>query len=180
MKSRVTPLLCAILSACSTREAPSPPPPQPVAAPPSAPKPAPHVPPTSSWEDNPASPGDWVYRQDRRGSIALFGPKDADALFAVRCDISAKRVYLTHSGQFAAGETGKMTIRATSGLKTFPAANTGGTPPLVAAELVANDPQLDMMAYSRGKFVVQIKGTPDLIVPSWPEIARVVEDCRAG
>ena len=72
-----------------------------------------------------------------------------------------------------------MTIRATSGLKTFPAANTGGTPPLVGAELAASDPHLDMMAYSRGKFVVQIKGTPDLIVPSWPEIARVVEDCRA-
>jgi hypothetical protein len=87
---------------------------------------------------------------------------------------------LTHSGQFSTGETGKMTIRATSGLKTFAAANTGGTPPLVAAELAASDPHLDMMAYSRGKFVVQIKGTPDLVVPSWPEIARVVEDCRAG
>ncbi len=133
----------------------------------------------ASWEDSPASPGEWVYRQDKRGSIALFGPTGADALFAVRCDAEAKRVYLTHTGQFAAGESGKMTIRTTSALKTFAAANTGGTPPLVAAELAAGEPHLDMMAYSRGKFVVQIKGTPDLVVPSWPEIARVVEDCRA-
>ncbi len=133
---------------------------------------------TSSWEDSPASPGDWIYRQDKRGSIALFGAKGADALFAIRCDKDASRIYLTHGGQFPAGETGKMTIRATSGLKTYPAANTGGTPPLVGAELTANDTHLDAMAYSRGKFIVQIKGTPDIAVPSWPEIARVVEDCR--
>ena len=179
MKTHAILLLCAALSACSTRGALSPPPSQPVAPPP-APKPVAQALPTDNWEDRPATPGDWVYRQDKRGSIALFGPKGANALFAIRCEMASKRIYLTHTGQFPDGETGKMTIRATSGLKTYPASNTGGAPPLVGAELAVSEAHLDMMAYSRGKFIVQIKGSTDLVVPSWPEVARVVEDCRAS
>lgn len=42
----------------------------------------------------------------------------------------------------------------------------------------ANDPLLDAIVYSRGKFMVSATSLPDLILPPWPEIARVVEDCR--
>ena len=171
----------AALAGCSTgpdpktappRVTPSPPPP--VAAPIAPVKPV-----ASNWEDWPATAGDWVYRQDKRGSIALFGPAGGDALFAARCDKELRRVYLTRAGQFPAGETGKMTIRATSGLQSYPIANTGGTPPLVAADLSVGDSHLDAMAYSRGKFLVVVKGADDLSIPSWPELTRVVEDCRA-
>jgi hypothetical protein len=34
------------------------------------------------------------------------------------------------------------------------------------------------MAFSRGRFAIETAGLPTLYVPSWPEVSRVVEDCR--
>jgi hypothetical protein len=48
-----------------------------------------------------------------------------------------------------------------------------------AASLQANDSFLDAIAFSRGRIMVEMAGTPDLIIPAWPEPARVVEDCRS-
>ena len=168
-----------LLASCSSTP-PAPPPPvqKPiVTAPPVVKTVVPAVP--ADWQDRAASAGDWTYRQDGKGSIALFGQSGADARFAIRCDGQAKRIYLTHPGQFPAGESGKMTVRASTSMKTFDAANTGGSPALVGVTLDPREPQLDAIAFSRGTFLVSIKGTADLILPAWPEVARVVEDCRA-
>jgi hypothetical protein len=43
----------------------------------------------------------------------------------------------------------------------------------------ANDAVLDQIAYSRGRFAVEVQGLAPLIVPAWGEVGRVVEDCRA-
>jgi hypothetical protein len=130
------------------------------------------------WRDWPLTPGDWVYRQDSRGSLALFGPKGQDALFLIRCDTGAHRVFLSRSGALADGETSRMTIRATTGTQSYKASGTGGKPAYVASEVTARDPQLDAMSFSRGRFIVSVQGVRDLVVPAWPEFARVVEDCR--
>jgi hypothetical protein len=53
-----------------------------------------------------------------------------------------------------------------------------GPPPFIALTISARDPLLDAMAFSRGRFVVETAGLPTLYVPSWPEVGRVVEDCR--
>lgn len=42
----------------------------------------------------------------------------------------------------------------------------------------ANDALLDAIIFSRGKFLVAAADVPDLMLPPWPEIARVIEDCR--
>jgi hypothetical protein len=34
------------------------------------------------------------------------------------------------------------------------------------------------MAFSRGRFVVEIEGLRWAVLPSWSEVGRVVEDCR--
>jgi hypothetical protein len=47
-----------------------------------------------------------------------------------------------------------------------------------AATLPASDSLLDQMAFSRGRFLVSIEGGLSLVVPAWPELARVVEECR--
>jgi hypothetical protein len=44
--------------------------------------------------------------------------------------------------------------------------------------LPASDPLLDQMAFSRGRFLVTAEGGESLVVPAWPEFARVIEDCR--
>jgi hypothetical protein len=183
MQSRLPLTLVALAALAGCSSTPPAPPPQNTTSVPTpvvAPKPLPPAAPVAAdWQDRPAAPGQWVYRPDSKGSIALFGPSGADARFAIRCDMGAKRIYLTHPGQFPAGESGKMLVRASTSMKSFDAGNTGGSPALVGATVDPRDPQLDAMAFSRGTFMVGIKGMPDLIVPAWPEIARVVEDCRA-
>ncbi|MDG2003332.1 MAG: hypothetical protein P8J20_08375 [Novosphingobium sp.] len=49
---------------------------------------------------------------------------------------------------------------------------------MIAVTLPASDPLLDAMAFSRGRFAVETAGLPTLYVPSWPEVSRVIEDCR--
>ena len=53
-----------------------------------------------------------------------------------------------------------------------------GPPPAIAHTFAASDPMLDAMAFSRGRFALEVAGLPTLYVPSWPEISRVIEDCR--
>jgi hypothetical protein len=48
----------------------------------------------------------------------------------------------------------------------------------LAVSLVTRDPLLDAIAFSRGRFMVEVPGTATLYLPAWPEVARVVEDCR--
>jgi hypothetical protein len=48
----------------------------------------------------------------------------------------------------------------------------------MAVQLPASDPLLEQMAFSRGRFLVTVEGGPSLVVPAWPELARVIEDCR--
>ncbi len=133
----------------------------------------------AEWIDRAISPGDWVYRKDERGTIALFGRSGADADFLIRCVTATKRIYLSRAGAFPQGVSGQMTVRASSALKAYGVANNGDTPPYVSAFLTPDDPQLDAIAFSRGRFLVAVKGASDLIIPAWPEIARVIEDCRA-
>jgi hypothetical protein len=178
VKTRLTLISLSLLAGCVSAPEPAP---APVRAPLPYATPKPAVPlatPTANWEDLSPTPGDWVYRADGRGAVAMFGVSGADANFLIRCDKAKSRIYLSRPGAFPSGETGRMTIRATTGLQTYAVANTGGTPAYISAELMTGDPHLDAMAFSRGKFLVTVKGAEDLVIPSWPELARVVEDCR--
>jgi hypothetical protein len=51
-------------------------------------------------------------------------------------------------------------------------------PPVIAATLTARDALLDAMAFSRGRFAIETQSLPTLYVPSWPEVSKVIEDCR--
>ncbi|MDB5700121.1 MAG: hypothetical protein JWL66_320 [Sphingomonadales bacterium] len=141
-------------------------------------RPAPPVPlappPVAEWENGLVSPGSWTYTKDARGGLALFGTGGTDAALSIRCDVSTRRIYISRPGTVAA----RMTLRATTGARAYDAKPTGGAVPYVAAELAPTDPQLDALAFSRGRFLVGIPGTADIVVPSWPEVARVIEDCR--
>jgi hypothetical protein len=107
------------------------------------------------WRDQPLTPGDWSY--DPGSGEARY------AGFSLRCDAARRQVALSR-----AGVTGPLLLRTTYGERTLPA----GT------ALPAADPLLDEMAFSRGRFTVEAPGMPALILPAWPEPARVVEDCR--
>ncbi|WRH76039.1 MAG: hypothetical protein RSE16_00770 [Sphingobium sp.] len=177
MQLRFSILITALaLAACSVPTPPAPAP-QPV-PPPSAPLAAPPlvapVQQAADWIDWPIEAGTWVYRTDTRGSVALFGPAGGDAVLTLRCDKGRGRVYLSVAGT----AEGSLTVRTSSTLKTFAAIPSSVPPPYVAAEIMPADQLLDAMAFSRGRFAIEIGGTRAMAVPNWGEVARIVEDCR--
>ena len=157
-------------------------------APPPATPPAPRLPfprptlapppvavsPTTTTGDGAVSPGIWTYGTDARGSRAMFGQANRDALLVVRCDRSARRIFVSVPG--SAPDT--LTLRATSTLSQYAARPSGSSPAYVAVDIAPSDPLLDALAFSRGRFTVAL-GSRALAVPAWPEFTRVVEDCRA-
>lgn len=177
MRFSVVPLAFVLLSAC-VAPAPPPPPP-PIAAP--APRPAPAVVAASGdWRDWPLTPGDWRYQPGEFGkSSARFGAAGAGFVFAVACDARTRTITLSTVG--LPGPQA-MTIRTSSTQRTLPTASMARAdawPPLTSdARLPANDPLLDAMGFSRGRFVVEQPGQTPLVIPAWAEILRVVEDCR--
>lgn len=146
------------------------------------PAPTGYVPPASppayrgDWRDWPLTPGNWVYRQDARGSIALYGAPGADAELTIRCDRIAGQIYMSRKG--AAPGNAPATIRTSSTLRAVTMQPTGGTPGYMAASLFPRDPLLDAIGYSRGRFVLEQASLPTLVIPAWAEILRVSEDCR--
>ena len=128
------------------------------------------------WRDWPLTPGNWVYRQDARGSIALFGVPGADADFTIRCDRIAGQIYVSRKG--AAPGNAPVTIRTSSSLRTLAMQPTGAMPAYMALSLFPRDPLLDAIGFSRGRFVLEQATLPVLVIPTWAEVLRVSEDCR--
>ena len=156
--------------------------PRPVATPTPAPAVATMAPPPPrtaaigpDWRDWALTPGTWQYRRDARGSIALFGPANGEALLVLRCDRAARSLYLSRGGAQAA----TLTLRTTSLTRLLTFVSTGNSAePFIAVAIAPGDPILDAMGFSRGRFVLEQPGTPALVVPAWAEIERVTEDCR--
>lgn len=182
MKKIIASILVIALSSCSVPEtknaAPAPAVPQAAPEPVVEPEPAKlaFVQPKGDWIDWPISQGDWVYRQDARGSIALFGNAGQDALLTLRCDRNERKLYFSRAGNPQNGA--KMTIRTSHTLKSYNALPTGATPAYAAIALNPSDEILDALVYTRGRFAVETDGMQSIAVPSWAEVVHVIEDCR--
>jgi hypothetical protein len=174
------PAVCMAVTACSSAV---PPPrasqPQPVrtVATPTPPTPTTSQPPVGSWTDWPITPGNWVYRQDDRGSIALFGQAGRDALVTFRCDKARGRIYVSRANENGSAAS-NLTIRSSTALKQYAAAATGSSPAYIAAEIAPTDNILDAMAYTRGRIALETSGQQSLAIPVWSELPRVIDDCR--
>ncbi len=159
----LVPLIVALASCVPT------PPPRPAAAPVAPPTPAlPAAPPQQDWRDVPLTPGRWTW-QGSSGTLSLarFGMPGTAAAFTVRCDFAARAVVL------AGDPTPAATMTLTTSFGSLALSAPGG-----AARLSAGDARLDQIAFSRGRFTVDRPGQPQLVLPAWPEVARVIEDCR--
>lgn len=142
-----------------------PPSPQPQAAPPIV------LPPTyDDWMDAPRTPGDWRYSLAGGATIAEYLSPSSDQLFRMTC--AGGRIELAARG--ADPSANAMTIRTETQDRTLPASAREGW---LATTLPARDPFLDAMAFSKGRFAVTA-GTRTYYVPAWPEVTRVIEDCR--
>jgi hypothetical protein len=159
-----------MLSACVAPSRPASQP-EPVPTPVPAPTPTPPpVPQGDEWRDWPLTPGDWVYRRAGGHTEAAYGPPGIAPVLVMRCDRASQRVRLIWSTT----AVGPLTIRTTDGA-TPRAAGRGETG--LEADFATRDPLLDQMAFSRGRFML-MAGGQTAIVPAWPEVSRVIEDCR--
>jgi hypothetical protein len=95
--------------------------------------------------------------------------------FLVRCDRASRQISLQREGT-PTGAT--MILRTSYTARSLPISVQNGPPAFVSASLSTTDPILDSIAFSRGRFTVEGAGLPMLVIPAWPEPARVVEDCR--
>lgn len=167
------------LAACTSAP---PPPPAPAPAPTPAPAPAPTPAPVpADWRDTALTPGDWHYVADTKASRALYGPANSEARFIVACEAAMRRVKLWRPANPSSGSnqaSPAMSVTTTEAARTLTTQQVAGTVPQIVATLAPHDPILDAMVFTRGRFMVQVPRTETLYLPSWPEIARVVEDCR--
>jgi len=163
----------ALGSCAAPQAAPPPPAPRPVAVhtPPPALQPAP-----ADWRDAPQTAGDWRWSLDAGRSTASFAATGFTPTVKLICDRGAARVLLMRTGN-ATGSV-PMALRTTSTLRPLPSDPALSPPGWLTVAIPARDPLLDAMAFSRGRFAVEAAGLQTLYLPAWPEISRVIEDCR--
>lgn len=131
-----------------------------------APQPLPPRP-VTDWREARATPGNWVWSGAGGRSTATF----ASGLFSLRCEQDS--VVLSRRGS---GE-GQVPLSVSTSTVTRTLSGAGSASD-ITVRLSARDPLLDAMALSRGQFAVEVAGLAPLYVPSWPEVSRVIEDCR--
>lgn len=151
--------------------APTPSPPPVVATPASTPTPAQPV--YDNWSDIPRAAGVWVYRLGESGeSRATFVDPMGTPLFQMICTAGRQMVVARIVPGSGARE---MTIfTETQQTRLDAEARSGST----IATIATLDPLLDAMAFSRGRFAIEVPGTNTVALPPWAEVSRVIEDCR--
>lgn len=155
---------------------PAPAPPAPVAAPAAATAPVRTIAPTDNWLDQPQTPGDWSYTDGTGLSYATFGEPGQASRFGIECVKPSRTIRLVRGAQASA--TAPMRIRTETTNRLLTAQPSPDGRPLLFAALPATDDLLEAMAFTKGRFAVETGDLSTLYVPAWPEVTRVIEDCR--
>ena len=172
------------LAACIPAPAPSPAPaptPSPVQT--AAPTPTPAPPPVTRasipamWADQRQTAGNWTYGADPDVTISYFAESGTEntAPFLLLCDLTSKQILIGRRGN---PDARRMMVATETVTRTLNAQLMPRSSGIVAAELPANDALFDAMAITRGRFAIAVDGTPNLYLPAWAEVTRVIEDCR--
>lgn len=178
----IAPLAGLALAACSQQAAPpspTPPPPPPprIELPTPAPAPAPS---DGDWRDAPVTAGAWrSVKVGTTPATALYQTREGDTLVEIRC--ADRRIDIRRAG--TGTEPLPMTFRTVQADGSFGADTRTAQPvrPLMyEASVPAADPMLDRVAFSRGRFALEVPGLPTLYLPSEPAMTRVFQECRAN
>ena len=116
--------------------------------------------------------GSWSYAAASDGSEATFTDSSARPQLAIHCVHASRQVRISKAASAAAASVFVWTSSTSRNVPASFDAAAGR----ISFTLAAYDPLLDALAFSRGRVAI---GSPALILPAYPEIARVVEDCRA-
>ena len=132
------------------------------------------VPMLTEWDNLPATPGQWRYSARDGASEAAFSGRDNQPLARLRCDPARRAVSLIVPGASARGEEMIVQSETLSRALPYPQVLGGGA----TVTFAPGDPLLDAMALSKGRFLVNAVGAGPLVLPSYAEVSRVIEDCR--
>jgi hypothetical protein len=119
--------------------------------------------------------GSWSYRTTSDGSEASFANGSGAVQLSLHCTRATRRISISRPSGAAVPSVSLWT----SGSARDIPASFNPTTGLLTLDLGFYDPILDGMANSRGRIGITVGTQPPLVVPAWPEIARVIEDCRA-
>jgi hypothetical protein len=154
----------------------------PMPAPAPAPRPAPVPAPIAvvdryagDWSVADLGPGDWSYSRSDTASAARFGSGEG-ATAMLRCE--GGQIVIAREGVVPADMAAALNIRTSFAERQLPIRVLPSTGRMLAAILSPSDPLWDQILYSRGRFVIEATRNAPMIVPTRPELARVVEDCR--
>jgi hypothetical protein len=120
-------------------------------------------------------PGTWSWSPAADGSEAAFISSGGIPQLWLHCSRASRVVSIARPTNAAVAF---LSVWTTTQTRALPASFNPATR-RSTAQVSAYDPLLDALAFSRGRIAVAVGSTPPLVAPAWPEIARVVEDCRA-
>jgi hypothetical protein len=147
----------------------------PTATPPTVPPPTAAITPPPDLTYALPIAGNWTFAATSDGSAATFLSPSAMPQLAIRCSRVTRRVSISRAGTVAVPFLNLWTSTLT---RSVPASFDPATA-RITIQLAANDPLLDALAFTRGRFAVYVSGSPALVLPAWPEVIRVIEDCRS-
>lgn len=148
-------------------------------APATAPSPTPTGLPAISatqWDGLPLTAGDWSWRSLDGASgetSANFHTEDGEHLVALGCEPDNRQLVLAVANSSLDSEA--ITIHTETQSRELVADAREGW---IATVIYPEDELLDAMAFSRGRIGLVVEGQLALSVPAYPEITRVIEDCR--
>jgi hypothetical protein len=119
----------------------------------------------ADWRSRPLTAGSWTWRSTPEASEALFSDSRGVQL-VIRCTRATRRVSFSRTGASLAQP---IRIATTSSERLLPPGNM----------VLAGDPLLDAIAFTRGRMWVEAAGTMPLVLASAAEPARSIEDCRS-
>lgn len=129
-----------------------------------------------NYLDAPQTPGDWRYVDRANDTAAIYGLGSQAPAFAIACNRHSGLVHLSRP----APRTSRLVFQVRTETVTR---NLGVSTPSDYADTVEvllqpSDSVLDAMAITKGRIAIETEGMPTLYLPAWPEISRVIEDCR--
>ena len=130
------------------------------------------------WQDRALTPGDWRYFAEPNETLAIFAadPLSPDPQLVIVCNLEMRQIGIVRPSE--AGVPVDMFIRTETADRKLSATPFDGRQTVVVGKVAARDRLLDAMAFSNGRIAVLVAGQEPLVIPAWPEITRVVEDCR--
>ncbi|WCT76141.1 hypothetical protein [Novosphingobium humi] len=161
--------LAMLLSACAPTPPVAAPPPAPRPRP--APRPAPAPSPTpTDWRDLPITPGAWRWSLSGGVSQTAYETPGAAPQIIMACQGGQVRLIIPG----AVGGVIQITTATQTRQASAQSDAAGAVLPLPAADRL-----LDAIAFTRGRWQVEVTGHAPLLLPADASASRVIEDCRA-